>query len=322
VSPRVVLVTEPRYALEHTARIVRWAAEALGEARLAVQLRDKASSDAELAVAARALRDVTREAGALLVINGHEELAHAVGADGVHLPSSDAPLALRVAAVRARLGEHAFVSTAAHTDAEVLAASRAGATAALVSPIFATPGKGPARGVAAIASARSLVDAARRAPSLLVFALGGVTPENAVACGRAGADGVAVIRALYDATGEAGVKEAALARARGGEPPPERDAGTSASFGDVMTTYDETLKVTTEILKKHVDADRAIRPNDHIQNDLGLDSLGVMELVADIEDRFSVTIPNDVLSDIATVDDVAKALVKLAAEQGGTSTPS
>lgn len=84
-----------------------------------------------------------------------------------------------------------------------------------------------------------------------------------------------------------------------------------------MTTYDETLKVTTEILKKHVDADRAIRPNDHIQNDLGLDSLGVMELVADIEDRFSVTIPNDVLSDIATVEDVAKALVKLkAAEQG------
>jgi len=88
-----------------------------------------------------------------------------------------------------------------------------------------------------------------------------------------------------------------------------------------MSTYDETLSITTEILKKHIDGDRTIRPNDHIQNDLGLDSLGVMELVADIEDRFSVTIPNDVLSDIATVDDVAKALVKLSAEQG-VSTPS
>ena len=86
----------------------------------------------------------------------------------------------------------------------------------------------------------------------------------------------------------------------------------------MITTYDETLKVTTEILKKHVDAERAIRPNDHIQNDLGLDSLGVMELVADIEDRFSVTIPNDVLSDIATVEDVAKALVKLAAERAAS----
>lgn len=79
----------------------------------------------------------------------------------------------------------------------------------------------------------------------------------------------------------------------------------------VITTYDETLKATTEILEKHVDGQRKIRPNDHIQNDLGLDSLGVMELVADIEDRFAVTIPNDILSDIATVEDVAKALMKL-----------
>ncbi|MBX3231586.1 MAG: acyl carrier protein [Labilithrix sp.] len=78
-----------------------------------------------------------------------------------------------------------------------------------------------------------------------------------------------------------------------------------------MSTYDETLSITTEILRKHVDSGRAIGPKDHIQNDLGLDSLGVMELVADVEDRFEVSIPNDVLSDIATVEDIAKALMKL-----------
>ncbi len=78
-----------------------------------------------------------------------------------------------------------------------------------------------------------------------------------------------------------------------------------------MSTYDETLTITTEILKKHVDAERAIRPNDHIQNDLGLDSLGVMELVADVEDRFEVSIPNDMLEGLATVEDIAKALMKL-----------
>jgi acyl carrier protein len=82
-------------------------------------------------------------------------------------------------------------------------------------------------------------------------------------------------------------------------------------FVIAMPSYDETLQITTEILKKHVDAERVIRPNDHIQNDLGLDSLGVMELVADVEDRFSVSIPNEVLSDIATVADIANALVKL-----------
>jgi acyl carrier protein len=76
-------------------------------------------------------------------------------------------------------------------------------------------------------------------------------------------------------------------------------------------TYDETLQVTTDILEKHVELGRAIRPNDHIQNDLGLDSLGVMEVVADIEDSFDVTIPTETLSRVATVEDVARALVKL-----------
>jgi acyl carrier protein len=86
-----------------------------------------------------------------------------------------------------------------------------------------------------------------------------------------------------------------------------------------MATYDETLQITTEILQKHVDGDRTIRPNDHIQNDLGLDSLGVMELVADVEDRFSVTIPNEVLSDISTVEDIARALVKLQDASGSAA---
>ena len=81
-----------------------------------------------------------------------------------------------------------------------------------------------------------------------------------------------------------------------------------------MPTYDETLQITTDILKTHVELDRPIRANDHIQNDLGLDSLGVMEVVAaDIEDRFNVTIPTEMLSNMATVEDVARALLKLQA---------
>ena len=86
-------------------------------------------------------------------------------------------------------------------------------------------------------------------------------------------------------------------------------------------SYEERLKVTTEILTRHVDIDRAIAPTDHIQNDLGLDSLGVMEVVADIEDRFEVQIPQDVLSTISTVEDVVKALVAEAITATGASGP-
>ena len=82
-----------------------------------------------------------------------------------------------------------------------------------------------------------------------------------------------------------------------------------------MASYEEMLKETTEILGKHVDLDRAISPKDHIQNDLGLDSLGVMEVVADIEDRFEVQIPQEMLSTISTVDDVVKALAQLEAKK-------
>ena len=78
-----------------------------------------------------------------------------------------------------------------------------------------------------------------------------------------------------------------------------------------MASYEEMLKETTEILGKHVDMNRVISPKDHIQNDLGLDSLGVMEVVADIEDRFEVQIPQDALSTISTVDDMVQALAKL-----------
>ncbi len=78
-----------------------------------------------------------------------------------------------------------------------------------------------------------------------------------------------------------------------------------------MSSYEETLAAVVEILKQHVDGDRTILATNHIQNDLGLDSLGIMEVIADVEDRFDVHIPADDLTGIATVEDVARALDKI-----------
>lgn len=197
-APVVVLVTDPRYELARTAEVIREASAQLGRGRLLVQLRDKAASDASLLASARSLRAVTREAGALLVINGPLAAAEAVGADGVHFPNAGAGTLARVADARARLGANAFVTTTAHDDDDVRHAVVAGATAVLVSPVFDTPAKGPARGLAALRGARTIVDAARRTPPALVYALGGVTRANVAACREAGADGVAAIRAVYE----------------------------------------------------------------------------------------------------------------------------
>ena len=78
-----------------------------------------------------------------------------------------------------------------------------------------------------------------------------------------------------------------------------------------MLGYDESLKATCELLRRHVDDGRPIRPQDHIQNDLGLDSIGGMELVSDGEARFDVSIPSDMFARIATVEDVARAVTAL-----------
>jgi acyl carrier protein len=85
-----------------------------------------------------------------------------------------------------------------------------------------------------------------------------------------------------------------------------------------MSSYDESLRVTCELLRRHVDEARAIRPSDHIQNDLGLDSLSVMELVSDVESRFGVNIPSEMFEQIATVEDVAR-LVSSLQHEGATA---
>jgi acyl carrier protein len=85
----------------------------------------------------------------------------------------------------------------------------------------------------------------------------------------------------------------------------------AANVGAVMQGYEESLEITCQLLRRHVDPARPIKPSDHIMNDLGLDSLGVMELVSDVENRFNVSIPSEMFDKIATVEDVARAVTQL-----------
>jgi acyl carrier protein len=75
-----------------------------------------------------------------------------------------------------------------------------------------------------------------------------------------------------------------------------------------MPSYEESLRVTCDLLRRHVDQAREIRATDHIQNDLGLDSLSLMELVNDVEKRFGVNIPTEMFDRLATVEDVARVV--------------
>jgi thiamine-phosphate diphosphorylase len=195
MRPRILLITDPAFGDDTIVRCSAAAAAALPPGALCVQLRDKHRAVPSLRLMARRLRIVTQEAGALFVLNGPPRLARDVGADGVHLGGG----AGSVVDARAILGRAAWISVAAHTDDDVRRATSEGADAVLVSPVFATRPPSPhgfgaekrPRGLEALRAARAI---AGSRPA--VFALGGVTLDRVRSCADAGADGVAVLRAL------------------------------------------------------------------------------------------------------------------------------
>jgi thiamine-phosphate pyrophosphorylase len=197
--PRVVLVTDPAFSDDVIVRCTRDVGLVLPPGAFGVQLRDKRRPVISLRVFAWRLRAITEKVGASLVVNGNAHVARDVGADGVHLGGG----AGSVEHARAILARRCWVSVAAHTDGDVQRARDEGADAVVVSPIFST--RSPSsqgisqkvgRGVEALGSARALAPA-----GLFVYALGGITGATAGACAAAGADGVALIRALL-ASGE------------------------------------------------------------------------------------------------------------------------
>ncbi|MFT3764062.1 MAG: thiamine phosphate synthase [Minicystis sp.] len=192
MRPRVLQITAASVLPERAlfARVAALASlpEAARRAH-AVQLRDpELPTRALLALGAR-LRAATRAVGAALVVNDRLDLALALGADGAHLGRRS----VSVADARAILGPATWISVACHAVAEVVRAAEEGADAAVLSPIFPSPGKGPPLGVTALREAREAL--AARGIEVQVLALGGVEEGNAAACFAAGADGVAAIRA-------------------------------------------------------------------------------------------------------------------------------
>ena len=55
----------------------------------------------------------------------------------------------------------------------------------------------------------------------------------------------------------------------------------------------------------------AIKPSMRIKEDLGADSLDVVELLMSIEDKYGVQVPDDVVMSVKTVADLIAAIDKL-----------
>jgi thiamine-phosphate pyrophosphorylase len=141
------------------------------------------------------LRELTEQHQQSLSVGDRLDLAVLLRADGVHLSEASVTSADARAFAR-RYGQRWAVSAAAHAAERCLAASE---DALLLSPSMA-PRKGrPALGLEGLRRARRVWATRSEAlGSCRLYALGGVTSQNARALLEAGADGVALIGELFE----------------------------------------------------------------------------------------------------------------------------
>jgi thiamine-phosphate pyrophosphorylase len=180
------LVTDP--AMTFRRGLVETVAAAVDGGVTLVQLRDKDAPARALIEAGRALKALLAPRGIPLIVNDRVDVAHAIGADGVHVGQCDLP----PAAARAILGPHAIIGLSISREEELVTVDAAAVNYVGLGPIFPTGTKSdaaPALGDAGFASLR-------RRLACPVVAIGGITEGNAGRAVAAGADGIAVVSAI------------------------------------------------------------------------------------------------------------------------------
>ncbi len=99
-----------------------------------IQYREKEKETGAKYRECQEIRRLTREAGAVFIVNDHADLALMVEADGVHLGQDDYP----IEPVRALVGEEMLIGVSTHSPAQAEDAMRRGADYIGVGPLFRT----------------------------------------------------------------------------------------------------------------------------------------------------------------------------------------
>jgi thiamine-phosphate pyrophosphorylase len=203
---QIYLISPPQLDVAVFAPLLRRTLAAAPVA--AFQLRLKGEDDATILAAGAALAPIVQAAGAAFIVNDRPDLAAQLGADGVHIGQDDATYK----DARAAMGNDRIVGVTCHDSRHLaMEAAEAGADYVAFGALFPTVTKVP--------KTRADLDlitwwqALMEAPCV---AIGGITPANARAVARAGADFVAVSAGVwtFEDGAEAGVRALAEAIAQ------------------------------------------------------------------------------------------------------------
>lgn len=174
-----------------------------------IQLRAKTETAREMVELARALREATSAAGALLIVNDRVDVALAAGADGAHVGDDDLP----VPAARRIVPQGFLLGRSTETPEQAVQAREDGADYVGVGPVYETASKDDAGSPVGLARVAAVVEAA----GIPAVGIGGIDAENAAEVVRAGAAGVAVIRAVMQAPDPAEAVRELLREVRSGQ---------------------------------------------------------------------------------------------------------
>lgn len=168
-------------------------AAATGGATL-VQYRDKHAGTRDLVARARAIKAALAGTGVPLLVNDRVDVALAAGADGVHVGQDD----MDAADARRLLGPQAIIGVTLKTQTHLGELATLPVDYGCIGGVFATGSKDNPDPPVGLAGLARLVDSARGTrPGLPVGAIAGIDATNASAVIGAGADGIAVISALF-----------------------------------------------------------------------------------------------------------------------------
>lgn len=153
-----------------------------------VQLREKELCDAEFLREALEMKKLCQKYKVPFIVNDNVKVAVACGADGIHVGQQD----MQAGDVRALVGDNMILGVSAQTVEQALLAERNGADYLGVGAVFDTATKPDADLVT-----HDTLKAICAAVSVPVVAIGGIYGHNILQLSGSGADGVALVSAIF-----------------------------------------------------------------------------------------------------------------------------
>ncbi len=154
-----------------------------------IQLRSKDVSDHFLLEVGKKIRQMTRQLNKLFMVNDRVDLMMALDADGVHLGQDDLPIKMARAIIK---NKSKFIGRSTHSLQQAQQAAKEGADYIGYGPIFETPTK-PTYPPIGLDSIQKVVQKIK----IPVVCIGGIDQSNMKTVVRAGANRIAVVRAIF-----------------------------------------------------------------------------------------------------------------------------